>query len=87
MYKATMPYGRKGATIMAVFAVDLAIWDLAAKAYAKTLVRFLAIHRRFKRWLIHWRRQIENYTTRHYYPGNINSETPSDHILPRYQTC
>jgi len=31
MYKASLPYGRKGITIMAISAVDLALWDLLGK--------------------------------------------------------
>ncbi len=32
MFKATLPYGRKGMAIHAISAVDLALWDLIAKA-------------------------------------------------------
>src|SRR5678816_3225531 len=31
MWRATMPYGRKGLTIQAISAVDLAIWDCLGK--------------------------------------------------------
>jgi len=31
MYRASLPYGRKGVTIMAISAVDLALWDLVGK--------------------------------------------------------
>ena len=31
MYRASLPYGRKGITIMALSAVDLALWDLVGK--------------------------------------------------------
>ncbi|MEO0636949.1 MAG: L-rhamnonate dehydratase [Pseudomonadota bacterium] len=31
MYRASLPYGRKGITIMAISAVDLALWDLLGK--------------------------------------------------------
>ena len=31
MYRATLPYGRKGLPIMAISAVDLALWDLVGK--------------------------------------------------------
>eukprot|EP01121_Diplochlamys_sp_Union-15-3_P007891 TRINITY_DN2045_c0_g1_i1.p1 TRINITY_DN2045_c0_g1~~TRINITY_DN2045_c0_g1_i1.p1 ORF type:complete len:402 (+),score=86.38 TRINITY_DN2045_c0_g1_i1:89-1294(+) len=31
MWRATMPYGRKGVTIHAISAVDLAVWDLLGK--------------------------------------------------------
>lgn len=31
MWRATMPYGRKGLTIQAISAVDLALWDLLGK--------------------------------------------------------
>lgn len=31
MYRASMPYGRKGITLMAISAIDLALWDLVGK--------------------------------------------------------
>lgn len=31
MYRASLPYGRKGITVMAISAVDLALWDLVGK--------------------------------------------------------
>ena len=31
MWRATLPYGRKGLTIQAISAVDLALWDLLGK--------------------------------------------------------
>jgi L-rhamnonate dehydratase len=31
MYRASLPYGRKGVTIMAISCVDLALWDLVGK--------------------------------------------------------
>ncbi|MEO0496038.1 MAG: L-rhamnonate dehydratase [Pseudomonadota bacterium] len=31
MYRASLPYGRKGITIMAISAVDLALWDLLGR--------------------------------------------------------
>lgn len=31
MYRASLPYGRKGVTIMAISTVDLALWDLLGK--------------------------------------------------------
>ena len=31
MYRSSLPYGRKGLTIMAISAVDLALWDLVGK--------------------------------------------------------
>jgi L-rhamnonate dehydratase len=31
MFRASIPYGRKGAAIQAISAVDLALWDLAGK--------------------------------------------------------
>ena len=31
LYRASLPYGRKGLTIMAISAVDLALWDLVGK--------------------------------------------------------
>ncbi|TLS52349.1 L-rhamnonate dehydratase [Paenibacillus antri] len=41
MFKVTLPYGRKGAPIMAISAVDLALWDLIAKARREPLYRTL----------------------------------------------
>src|SRR5215212_2520343 len=32
MYRATLPFGRKGLAVMALSGVDLALWDLAGKA-------------------------------------------------------
>jgi L-rhamnonate dehydratase len=32
MYRASLPYGRKGLPVMAISAVDLALWDLVGKA-------------------------------------------------------
>ena len=32
MYRASLPYGRKGLPLMAISAVDLALWDLVGKA-------------------------------------------------------
>ena len=31
MYRASLPYGRKGVTVMAISCVDLALWDLVGK--------------------------------------------------------
>ena len=31
MYRASLPYGRKGLPVMAISAVDLALWDLIGK--------------------------------------------------------
>ena len=31
MWRASMPYGRKGLAVHALSAVDLALWDLLAK--------------------------------------------------------
>jgi L-rhamnonate dehydratase len=41
MFRATLPYGRKGAPIMALSAVDLALWDLLAKWMGQPLYRVL----------------------------------------------
>jgi L-alanine-DL-glutamate epimerase-like enolase superfamily enzyme len=41
MYEATLPFGRKGIAIMALSGVDLALWDLRAKAAERPLWRML----------------------------------------------
>ena len=35
MYRATIPFGRRGAAIEAISAVDLALWDIAGKEVEK----------------------------------------------------
>ena len=42
MYRATLAYGRKGLPLMAVSGVDLALWDLRAKAAGKPVAGLLA---------------------------------------------
>jgi L-rhamnonate dehydratase len=41
MYRASLPYGRKGAAIMALSSVDIALWDLIAKEQQVPLWRAL----------------------------------------------
>ncbi|MBT3345004.1 MAG: mandelate racemase/muconate lactonizing enzyme family protein [Gemmatimonadetes bacterium] len=41
MYAATLPFGRKGLPIMAISAVDLALWDLRAKAQGCSVAALL----------------------------------------------
>lgn len=41
LYRATLAYGRKGAPIMAISAIDLALWDLLAKWMGQPLYRLL----------------------------------------------
>ncbi len=41
MYRATLPYGRKGLAIMAISGVDLALWDLRGKAVGKPVAEVL----------------------------------------------
>ncbi len=43
LYIATLPFGRKGLAIMAQSAVDLALWDLRAKAQATTVAALLGV--------------------------------------------
>jgi len=41
MFRATLPYGRKGLPIMAISAVDVALWDIVGKATGQPLWRLL----------------------------------------------
>ena len=44
MYEATLPFGQKGVAIMAISGVDLALWDLRAKAAGLSVARCLREH-------------------------------------------
>ena len=39
MYRATLPYGRKGVAMLAISVVDLALWDLLGQLYAEPVYR------------------------------------------------
>ena len=41
MYRASLPYGRKGLAIMAISAVDIALWDLLGQVRGEPLYRLL----------------------------------------------
>jgi L-alanine-DL-glutamate epimerase-like enolase superfamily enzyme len=41
MYRATLPFGRKGLAVMALSGVDLALWDLRGKAAGQPIVELL----------------------------------------------
>jgi hypothetical protein len=47
MYRATLPFGRKGVAIMELSGIDLARWDLRRKAAGRSVTQFL---RRGSRW-------------------------------------
>jgi L-rhamnonate dehydratase len=41
LYRASLPYGRKGVPIMALSAVDLALWDLVGKVRGEPVVNLI----------------------------------------------
>ena len=41
LYRATLPYGRKGATLQAISAIDIALWDILGKAADKPVYELL----------------------------------------------
>ena len=41
MFRASLPYGRKGLPIMAISAVDIALWDIMGKALGQPVYRLL----------------------------------------------
>ena len=41
MYRSTLPFGRKGLAVMAISAVDLALWDLRGRREGKAVVELL----------------------------------------------
>ncbi|MCW5621947.1 MAG: mandelate racemase/muconate lactonizing enzyme family protein, partial [Burkholderiales bacterium] len=41
MYHATRDYGRKGSVVAAISAVDIALWDIAGKAYGRPIHQLL----------------------------------------------
>jgi L-rhamnonate dehydratase len=41
MYRSSLPYGRKGLAIMAISAVDIALWDVLGKAHGVPVYRLL----------------------------------------------
>ena len=41
MFRSSLPYGRKGLPIMAISAVDIALWDLIGKATGQPVWRLL----------------------------------------------
>ena len=41
MYRSSLPYGRKGVAIMAISAVDLALWDIIGKAHSQPVYKVL----------------------------------------------
>ena len=41
LFRASLPYGRKGVALQALSAIDLALWDLAGKATNKPIYQLL----------------------------------------------
>jgi len=55
MFRASIPYGRKGAAIEAISAVDIALWDLAGKLANKPVYTLLGgpVHRTIQTYASH----------------------------------
>jgi len=55
LYRASIPYGRRGAALMALSAVDIALWDLAGKAVGKPVHELLGgkVHDRLSAYASH----------------------------------
>lgn len=41
LYRSTMPYGRKGPALLAISAIDIALWDLAGKHFGQPVYQLL----------------------------------------------
>lgn len=56
MYRATLPFGRKGVAIMALSGVDLALWDLRGKTAQRSIAQLLGgpIHQRMPTYTTVW---------------------------------
>jgi L-rhamnonate dehydratase len=56
IYRATLPFGRKGVAIMALSGVDLALWDLRGKAAQRSIAQLLGgpIRRRLPTYMTVW---------------------------------
>ncbi len=61
MFRASLPYGRKGLPVMAISGVDLAVWDIICKAKEEPLYRMLGGRVREKIPVYVTGNDIENY--------------------------
>ena len=67
MYDATLPFGRKGVAIMALSAVDLALWDLRGKSAGQSVAQLLGgpIHQKIPTYATVWDEIPEDLLGKH----------------------
>lgn len=68
MYRATLPFGRKGLAIMALSGVDLALWDLRGKAAGRPVAALLGgtAGRRIPTYITVWHEVIAEEVAGHH---------------------
>jgi L-rhamnonate dehydratase len=85
MYRATLPFGRKGVAIMALSGVDLALWDLRGKAARQSVAQLLGgvRHRRIPAYGTAWDEIPEAMIGRYRaYKLHLGKAPPSQDVTP-----